>query len=92
MNILVVMERVTEVIKVVPDVLALYNDLKDGQLDSDENLTKIIDFVNSKSELMQKYVAPCEVLLLVTGVLGVLHEGDTSDMYLNLVKKLEEQN
>lgn len=84
------LERVAEISKLSGDVLALYSDIaKDGNLDTAENLTTIVDFVNTKSELLSTYVSAHEVLLVVCGVLGILHPGDTSDMYLKIIQKLE---
>lgn len=89
MNVNTLTNRLLDLAQLVPDVYALYVDLAaNGELDKTENLTKILDYVRNKSEKFASYASTNEVLMLVCGLLGVLHFGDSSGLYLKL---LEEQ-
>jgi len=80
--------RASEGLKLVPEVLALYNDLTtDGDLDTPDNLAAIVSFVEDKSEYLAEYISPGEVLMLVTGILGLLHKGDSTELYTKLLKQ-----
>lgn len=82
------LDRFSEIVKLSHEVANLAKDITaDGKLDSDENINKIVEFVNERCGFLKKFVAPKEVLLLVCGILGVLHPGDTSDVYEKLANK-----
>ena len=79
-------DRVMTIIKIVPAVKELYVDLKtDGQLSETENLTKISAFIAEHSTQYANYASHNEVCMFICGLLGLLHAGDSSDVYLKLL-------
>jgi len=85
--------RLSEALVMIPDVINLYRDIKDDlDLDNKESLVRIVSFANTKSEKLAKYVTPNEVLMLVCGLLGVLTEGDSSELYMKLLATQEAED
>lgn len=81
--------------KVLPSVVALYEDVfqdeNPGQIDKPENVAKIIEFVMEKFDIMSDHVAPNELVMIVCGIVGCLHPGDSSNLYLSVLSKMENE-
>lgn len=82
-----IVDRVMAIVSIIPAAKDIYVDLRaDGDLDSLEALKKISEFIAGLSNKYAEYASHEEVAMFVCGILGLMHVGDSSGMYVKLLE------
>lgn len=79
--VLQLLPKLTTIVSILPSIFSLYLEISKGDIKDPKTLQDIVSFAVSKHEVLKKYVSPQESLMLICAIIGVLHEGDSSNLY-----------
>lgn len=86
---LVLLEKLGSLLNLIPELMNLYTEiLEDGEITSTEAIQKLTAFLETKFNLFSHTVSKKEFYMLVCGVLGVFHSGDSSNLYDKLTESV----